>query len=228
MTDYQAANDAAGRENERRTRLIAQGLGKGWTAKGRGDSSHYWTTIDGPDGAELSLNWGSHERGRLGVYGQLPKSPRGHGPGKIEPTRITVALSKSEGAIAADIARRVLPEYLSNVAKVNAHNAETLGKFARAAEIEAQLSRELPNGRTKESAREHGNTDGYGVWSMEAPDVDAEVSIYSEEVTLKVRTTPTIAVAVCRMLRTLTGTGATTTDLEDAGTEELEAAARRA
>lgn len=86
------------------------------------DSSH---RVNGPNGARLHVNfpqWPQAMRGRVQVSGYWPERADGRvvlprevyvsGKALVAPSAITVAAHRGAAAIAAEIRRRYLPEYL--------------------------------------------------------------------------------------------------------------------
>ena len=99
---------------------VATELGKlrkeGWTS---GDGWHTsQKRLTGPDGAELFVNVNEMQhRGRLLASGNYPKTN-----GRPGRESISVGLTRPAAAIAKEINRRLLPEYLANLAEVHHYN----------------------------------------------------------------------------------------------------------
>lgn len=94
---------------------VAKALGKGWSVeKKERDYSHYVEVL-GPDGAAISIST-AREKDRLYISGNYDDRIDGEQvwlvPYKTTNPSITVAMTKSAEQIAADITRRLLPDYL--------------------------------------------------------------------------------------------------------------------
>ncbi|WP_030277094.1 hypothetical protein [Streptomyces sp. NRRL B-24484] len=139
-----AALDALSPASERGWRHV-----RALTAYGRVQLEH-------PAGWELNLAWnGSYRKGAAGrrvtVSGVLPPEYRGR-----EAHEITVGLDRKPEAIAADIARRLLPAYKEAARATLGHVAEELAHRQRREAAIGQMQAALPALSPGPSSLEHG------------------------------------------------------------------------
>jgi len=92
-----------------------------------GYEDHWARTVSLPDGGRLYFNTG-RKRGFLHISASVPDNLREHKPyyrhGEAPKTSINVSEAKSAQCIAADIRRRLLPEYDREVAASSANKAQ--------------------------------------------------------------------------------------------------------
>ena len=86
-----------------------------WKLSGRFADSHWQTLLDGDGGTSLFID--SSKAGRLFVSGGWPCSKAGHPYQPRYKDKISVGSTRPPEAIASEISRRFLPEYLDEYAK---------------------------------------------------------------------------------------------------------------
>jgi hypothetical protein len=75
-------------------------------------------TLQGPDGAVLYIVAGGYRlAGRMSVAGSFPRTSM-----RVVGESITVALTRTAQSVAADISRRLLPDYLAKLGEVRKYN----------------------------------------------------------------------------------------------------------
>lgn len=143
----------------------------GWVyQERRGDASESWATLERADGATIHVHGnGYNSKGRLSISGGWPRTAAGE---ECRPWRgegcpsIMVGASRPVKRIAAEIARRLLPEYLPRYAENLKRTKETDAARATSAERCAVLAA-LVNGKVRGDADKsvswsHDGGGGYG------------------------------------------------------------------
>lgn len=111
--------------------LVATEL-DGWTVDTSEDfREHRGAYLDGPNGARLflSLDWRNSDR--VEVSGIFPR----HSCYEVKRTEIGVSRDRGPAVIAREITRRLLPTYLTELARVQASNDERVVMRARRQEM---------------------------------------------------------------------------------------------
>jgi len=111
---------------------IATRLGSGWQAA----PGEWVTTLHGPHGERLSIHRARYQGSRISIHGRYPDVETGQG---LPSHQITAAISRGPTAIAADITRRLLPGYRTDLAKA----AERIARLAREDAQRERLAAEL-------------------------------------------------------------------------------------
>lgn len=124
-----AALPAVGRD-------VAAALGDGWTSAQQYSHSVF---LVGPDGAKLMVTASRRQVGKYSVVGCAPD-----GGTYWRDTGINVSATRGASAIAREIARRLLPAYLVNLAEAQARLARRAEADANRAAVIDQIQAALP------------------------------------------------------------------------------------
>jgi len=122
-------------------REVAGHLGPDWSAEDPGDD-YPGAYLNGPDQARLYLRGIWNDATRVQVAGGYPQNhqrPAAHS--------ITVALSRGAAAIAREITRRLLPDYLATLKGVIAENHRDQQAAERRAHNAGELAKLLPGAK---------------------------------------------------------------------------------
>lgn len=106
------------------TANIAVSLGDGWS--GVVDDYAWSATLSGPDGAAVWLSPGD-DGAKLEIHGNYPDNDAYD----VKHVRIGVSVSRGAATIAREITRRVLPEYLTELSRIQAHIADRAAMKAK-------------------------------------------------------------------------------------------------
>lgn len=168
-------------------REIAPALGDGWTVDDDREPYDWAAFINGPNGATVRIGvdrYGSPESGKVECYAFLPNGSRDV-LRYDENGRHVINVSESRGAavIAREIARRLLPAYLEQLADVNGRIARQNAAATLRAETIESLARDFKgsvasNGHKPNEARfGHGSRDYYGSVEIrhDSKSVDLEI-----------------------------------------------------
>jgi|GEM_PF-2475056 len=155
--------------------FVADALGEGWSVDtSEAYAEHTGVYVDGPDGARLWLTLGGRNYGRdldrLSIRGQYPRpeESKGYGDGwskRFGETRtdeISVKRDRDPAAIAREIRRRLLPDYLEMLGEAVAGNAAHDAAVRRGRELRADLAARLGKGTRVDDARGDVSTPYYG------------------------------------------------------------------
>jgi len=114
---------------------VVETLGERWTLEEQDYSTGL--TLVNDTGARLFMRINWRDESRVVISGEYPKQPMyTHSPVSHE---ITVARTKSGKAIAGDILRRLLPEYLTDLRSVQQRIAEREVREVREVEVAKSL-----------------------------------------------------------------------------------------
>jgi hypothetical protein len=142
---------------------LARALGEGWSVvppREGADPSPSYFDLAGPDGAKLSLHLGWQAEGKVSVGVSFDDKDKDGNkfwylPHKVGSPSANISIDKTPQTFAADIKRRIFPEYLPLLADLNARRVEHNAKMDRIEDVAVALAltigAELP---TK-------STDGY-------------------------------------------------------------------
>ena len=144
---------------------LARALGEGWSVvprRGGADPSPTYFDLAGPDGAKLSLSLGWQNEGKVHVGVSFDAKDKDGNkfwylPCKVTAPSANISISKTPLTFAADIKRRIFPEYLPLLANLNERRVEHNAKLERAEDTAVALAltigAELPG----------KSTDGYSL-----------------------------------------------------------------
>lgn len=123
-------------------REVATALGDGWSPLPNEPGYGYWPQIAGPDGATVFLR---REGAKVEVHADYP----GNDAYDVKHLTIGVSVSRGAATIAREIQRRLLPEYLPELARVQAHIADRgrmrAARMALAEELAAPIGARVVN-----------------------------------------------------------------------------------
>jgi len=129
-TDYEA-RDAAQKLRKEQLRdiapTVARLLGEGWSVRTKepvvGDGLPNYVELQGPDGAELSVSAGYSYDKTGSITAHFPDRENGYQfwslPYKVSRPSINVNIARGAKAVAGEIQRRILPDYLPLLAACN-------------------------------------------------------------------------------------------------------------
>lgn len=128
---------------------IASHLGEDWTALAA-DPPHGWRDLLHTDGPQLRLRFTGHRSSAgLLILGLFPGNVRDHGG---EPRRsISAATARGPRAIAADIRRRLLPDYLPAWERVRSFQREQASAATARRALADRILLHLPTARVTSS-----------------------------------------------------------------------------
>lgn len=129
---------------------VAAELGDGWTVitnpHGHRDEP-YLVRGYGPDAPRVAVGrWG----GRLSLTGVYPSGRRVPDALERQHVEISVADTRPPAAMAGEIRRRLLPDYLANLAAVVAYDDRCLAEDQTRAQAAEQLAGVIPGGYVQE------------------------------------------------------------------------------
>jgi hypothetical protein len=169
---------------ETECREIAAALGEGWTPEHKaGEQGFRAAWIDGPDSQRIAVvvDWRNHDR--LEIRGDIP-TPYDRRRYDYVSAEITVSRDKGAAKIAADITRRLLPDYLPKLAESleteRQHAAYVANVAENAAGLEAVASGILRpvDHRSTETSKAYSLNlaDGYGSATVMGSSVTLELN----------------------------------------------------
>ena len=167
---------------ETECREIAAALGEGWTVEPV-TSGHRAATLTGPDSQALTLCVDWRHTDRLEIRGDIP-TPYDRRQYDYRPAEITVSRDKGAAKIAADITRRLLPDYLPKLAASleveRAHSEYVDSVTNTAGYLETAAGRVLSpmTHRSSETSKEYSLrlSHGYGNATVRADSVSLELN----------------------------------------------------
>lgn len=130
---------------------VATELGGEWTKEPPSDD-HVGAYLVGPDNARLFVRRAERDRTRVAVLGRYPQTDF-----RAPSIGIKVARDRGPTVIAAEIRRRLLPDYLVNLARVVERNRERDQAAASRTHNAGELAKTLP-GATVQDDGHHGTT----------------------------------------------------------------------
>lgn len=103
-------------------RSLSAARGEQWTQGEGWDSGQ--RRLHGPDGAALFISYDYRSPARVSVSGEMPRTDRPLGR-----HHVTAAASRGAEGIAGDVARRLLPGYLADLATARERNAAVVANW---------------------------------------------------------------------------------------------------
>lgn len=180
---------------------VATLLGNGWRLESVDEWGHYCKLVD-DKGHSIHINNGTRKEGRYSISGGYPSDEHGRNLDyvrraaghNVELPKITVAWSRNPEAIAKDIIRRFLPDYLALYAKAEEKQRET-NAYHNAAQATAKRIQAAAPG-----SRVYGDgLDRVDLYRNEGGRFEAEC--FDDRVNLKISSVPTDkAEAIIRLL----------------------------
>jgi len=166
---------------------VAPLLGPGWKQE---PPSHYVGAILlGPHGERLQLRDHEGNHKRVAVYGRYPRTdmaaPNAHG--------ISIALARGSAVIAADITRRMLAAYQSDLARVVEYNRDQEQKRERRTYNAGELAKLLPGATVDHNNHAGTRVHWYKPYALDGvpTEISAELSVDGQTVyTLELRGVP--------------------------------------
>jgi hypothetical protein len=177
-----ATNETANTWAQLQTMAAGVAAAMGYTVKPRPESNHGgYAEIVGPDGRGFSLNTaiGLADRGKVHISGSFPDRLDGRqiwtvGYGKTRPS-INVSLSKSPAAVAKEIERRLMADYLPLLDECKKTLAQWTARRDSTAEVSAKLAKSI-GGKVRTSDNPTADA------RIDVPGVYVEVSVSGDRV----------------------------------------------
>jgi hypothetical protein len=171
-------------------------------APAQGFDGHWARVFDLPNGGRLFFQ-AARDKGQLHVSASVPERLRQHRPyyreGEAPKTGINVAISKDAQRIAADVRRRLLPEYEREAAACAANKARSDDTNAKRVAALTQVA--APFGERVECDERSGEPRPLSI------DRDGKFSLtakpYCEAVKLEIEVSPEIAGRIAALLAAL-------------------------
>lgn len=168
---------------------VASALGEGWTAT-QFEHNENAATLSGPAGAEVFIwtNAYPHCHQRAEIVGQYPE----HKPYDVKRHKITVSLDKTAEQIARDITRRLLPDYLPDLARALEAQASHEAYVRRVADNAATLTASPvveggPTHRSTETRQDYRLTVPAGWGTLQVMGDTATIELHSLPVDVAAR-----------------------------------------
>ncbi len=205
FTDKYAEQDRRYRERKLTLSIIAPEvaklLGEGWSVHEKiavvGDGLPNYVELKGPDGAEVSISAGSSFDKTSGISCHFNDYHEGvkfwYLPWKTTRPSINVNLTRGAKAVAGEIKRRLLPDYLPLLAQCEAARRGHLAQKASTSTVAQDIAKFI--GSAASNVTRDGITTEVNVYrSVLLSGVSMDLKVNGDEVTFdRVRVTPDVA-----------------------------------